>query len=445
MDPRARRWLSWTFIISFFVLAPVIILSTAGFRYNFDLHRLERAGVMMVESRPAAASISLNGKPQKSETPAHLGKITPGTYAVRVEKSGYHAWTKTVSVGSRETAFLNQISLFRDEAPAILKEIGAPSATAFSSDARYAAAVASASSGAEVVVIDTKNGGAYLPYRSSANASSFRLSWSPNGRFLLIARAGKSPSFLLWSAGEPERVKDLSAETGVSLIDAFWAQDADRVYGVSKGVLYAIETDLHVAAPSGPSIAAPVVANDTLYGIAPGETPTLAHRRLRDTEFDTLAQLPSPDFMPIRGANGRIAYVSVSGERLFTVDPSGDRPTAFEGRGRDGVWSADGTKLLYWSDLEIRIYDTRSGSDELVNRLSGPIAQTAWHRPEWNALYAVGGTLYAIETSDRFGRMTVPIAHFKNMNRFAVSPNGDTAFIFGTKDGTDGLWKLRLR
>ncbi len=445
MDPRARRWISWTFIITFFILAPVIILSTAGFRYNFDRHRLERTGVVMVESRPTGASVSLNGKPQKTETPAHLGAVTPGTYSVRVEKAGYRTWTKTVAVGSRETAFLNQIALFRAEAPVMFKDIDALSVVAFTNDARYASAVASASSGSELVVIDTKSGTTHLPYRSSAAADAFRLNWSNNGRFLLITRAAKTPSFLLWSAAEPERVRDLSAETSVNFTEAFWAQDANNLYGVSKGKLYAIETDLLTATPSGPSIAEPVVANDVVYGIVTNETPTLARRRLRDQAFETIAQLPTSGFVPIRSTSERVAYASKTGERLFVIDASGDRPTAFEGRGRDGVWSADGAKLLYWSDLELRLYDARAGSDELINRLSGPITQAAWHHPEWNALYAVNDALYAIETADQFGRVTVPLADFTRLHRFAVSPNGDTAFVFGVKDGASGLWKLRLR
>lgn len=445
MNPRARRFLSWAFILTFFLLAPAIILSTAGYRYNFERGRLERTGVVIVETRPTGASVNLNGKLQNAQTPARLGRITPGTYAVRVEKSGYHAWMKTVSVGSRETVFLNQIALFRSEAPTPVLTFGTPSVAAFSSNARRGAAVVSASSGSELAVIDTRDGGMHLPYRSSAEAASFNLRWSPSGRFLLVERTGRTPSFLLWNASDPERVHDLSSVAGITFAEMFWAQDADRLYGVAKGALYAVDASALTAVPSGPSIAEPVIAGETLYGIVPGEAPTLARRRLREQNFETIAQLPSVDFTPVPGRDRRVSYVSVSGERLFTIDPAGDRPTAFEGRGHDGVWSSDGARLLYWSNLEIRIYDTRTGSDELLNRLSGSIAQAAWHVPEWNVLYAVGNSLFSIETDELFGRVTVPLATFDILDRFAVSPNGDNAFIFGTKDGATGLWKLRLR
>ncbi len=445
MNPRARRFLSWTFIATFFILAPAVILSTAGYRYNFTRGRIERTGVVVLDTRPTGASVSLNGKLQKTETPTQLSKVTPGTYAVRVEKANYHTWSKTVSVGSRESVFLNQISLYRTDAPISIGVLGSPAATAFSPDVRYGAAVTSASSGSELSVIDTRNGLTRLPYRSSAEAGAFRLRWSPNGRFLLIERSGKNPSFLLWSAHDPERVRDLSDETGITFTEALWAQDSDRLYGIAKNTIHQIDTELFSAVAAGTSVAAPVIIDDTLYGIVAGEMPTLVRRRLRDTSFETIAQLPSAQFAPVAGDGKRITYASKTGDRLFTIDPSGERPTAFEGRGHDGVWSADGTRLLYWNELEIRIHDARTGSDELVDRLSGAIAQAAWQRPEWNALYAAGNTLYAIETTDRFGRLTVPLATYETLNRFAVAPNGDTAFVFGTHHGVSGLWKMRLR
>ncbi|WKZ29580.1 MAG: PEGA domain-containing protein [Patescibacteria group bacterium] len=445
MNPRARRFLRWTFIATFFVLAPAVILSTAGYRYNFARGRVERTGVVVLDTRPTGASISLNGKLQKTETPTQLGKVTPGTYVVRVEKANYHPWSKTVSVGSRESVFLNQISLYRTDGPIPVITLGSPAEAAFSRDVRYGAAVSSASSGSELSVIDTRNGSAYLPYRSSEDADVFRLHWSQNGRLLLIERTGKNPAFLLWSAYDPERVRDLSEETGFAFTEAFWAQDADRLYGVARNILYQIDTELFSAVAMGASVTAPTIVNDTLYGIVTDETPSLVRRRLRDTAFETVAQLPNAQFAPVATDGRRVTYAASNGDHLFTIDPSGEHRTAFEGRGREGVWSADNTRLFYWNELELRIHDARTGTDELVDRLSGAITQAAWQRPEWNALYAASGTLYAIETTDRFGRLTVPLATFETIDRFAVAPNGDTAFIFGTRDDISGLWKLRLR
>src|SRR5688572_3398648 len=107
MRSRARRLLSWTFIVTFFLIAPAIILSTAGYRYNFATRRIERTGVMIVETRPTGAMVTLNGERQVDDTPARLPSLSPGTYDLRVEKIGYHIWEKNVAIESRSTAFVN--------------------------------------------------------------------------------------------------------------------------------------------------------------------------------------------------------------------------------------------------------------------------------------------------------------------------------------------------
>lgn len=445
MHPRARRLLSWTFILAFFLIAPAIILSTAGYRYNFTKHRIERTGVMVVESRPEGATVALNGERRRSGTPARLPNLTPGAYDVRVEKAGYHAWEKSVPVESRSTSFVNQIGLFRQMVPMLYSPTGSSVRSAFAPGMRYAASMTPAPSGSELAIVDLRTGADILPYRSSYEPEAFRLSWSRDGNWLLIAHPGKKPSFLLWNAKEPETVLDLGDEVGLTFDQAFWAQDQIQLYGQAGGTLYGITPGAPVAIAEGPSIGQAVVTNATLYGIQAGEPATLVRRKLKDKAFEPIAELPSAAFQPLPSDDGRVAYVSSNGGDLFVIDPSGEQPRAFEARGDGGVWSADWTKLLYWNDLEVRIYDARSGSDDLVTRLSGPIAQAAWHRPEWNALYAVNGSLFATEVSDRYGRLTVPLADFNAIESFAVDVAGDFAYVFGTKDGQSGLWRLRLR
>lgn len=445
MNPRARRILRRTFIAAFFIIAPAIILSTAGYRYNFSRQRFERTGVMLVETRPTGATVSLGGKIQKPQTPARLQKLSPGPYDVRVEKAGYRAWEKSVAVRSRETTFLNEIALFRDAAPALYVEAGTTSGETFSHDARYAAAVISTRSGSELVIIDLRDGTETRPYRASVDASGLRLSWSRDGRRLLVVRDGRAPEHLLWDADAPEGVLDLSETAELAIDAAVWAQDTDRLYAASEGALYEVDLAFGIASPVGPAPAAMVIADGAVYGIAPGSPATLVRHRLREDAYETVAELPSSDFVPLPGRDRKIAYVSSASERLFVIDPASGRKEAFEGRGRGGAWSSDGARLLYWNDLEVHVYDAAGGSDALITRLSGPIRQAAWHRPEWNALYASGGALYAVESADRFGRVTVPLGAFDDLRAFTIGRNGDWLYAFGTREGRHGLWRLRLR
>lgn len=445
MNPRARRFLSWTFILAFFLIAPAIIFSTAGYRYNFTTHKIERTGVLIVESRPEGAAVWLNGKLQKSSTPARLQKLAPGSYDLRVEKTGYLGWKKMVTIESSETTFLNEIVLFRNEAPTLLASASSTAGAAFSFDARYGALMVATGSGSELTVIDTRTGASMRPYRSSAAADSFRLTWSHDGRKLLIRRKIPASGILVWNSAAPTTVRDVKKETGLPISDIAWAQDVNLLYATAGGTLYEIDPDLLSGTATGPAPKAAVVADDAVYGITAGHPAALVRRRLRDESFEIAAELPSEDFAPIQGRDRKVAYASSSGDRLFVIDAAASGLKAFEGHGADGVWSDDGTRLLYWNSLEVRVYDSRSGTDDLVTRLGSPIRQAAWHDPEWNVLYAVDDGLFAIETADYFGRVTAPLTTFSELRTFAVSQNGDFAYVFGAKDGGQGLWRLRLR
>jgi hypothetical protein len=315
----------------------------------------------------------------------------------------------------------------------------------FSPDARYAAGFTSSASGSELTVVELKTGVEFLPFGSTAPAADFHLSWSQDGDSLLIAQAGKTPAFLLWNSLKPDAVADLKQASGSRFDDVFWAQDAPRLYGDLKGTLYEMVPDALRPTIVGLSLSAPVVQGGMLYGFMSGAPTTLVRRRLSATETETVAELPAPNFLPLDARVGRVAYVSKDADRLFVIDPAGDHPKIFAARGQDGAWSANGNRLLYWNDVELRIYDARSGDDRLVTRVAGPISKAAWHQPEWNVLYAVNGGLFAVETAEQVGRLTVPLADFGEISDFTVSRDGAVAFIIGSKAGQAGLWRLPLR
>lgn len=205
MSPRNRAFLRWAFIIIFLIIAPVIILSTAGYRFNFGTRRLERTGVIVVDTVPSGASISLNGRLEKPTTPARLARVSPGTYRVRIEKIGFHPWEKDIAVDESQTLFLNDLVLMRDSPPKFEREQAHIVTAAFSPDDRYAATLSDEPGYAELHVFDFKTGMDRFPYRApTAAAVTYKLSWSADSQRLFITRGSKGLStFYLWNAAEP--------------------------------------------------------------------------------------------------------------------------------------------------------------------------------------------------------------------------------------------------
>ena len=62
------------FITLFLLIAPILIIDATGYRYNFKKNRLEKTGILYLDSQPHAALIYLNGKYQDT-TPTRFSRL----------------------------------------------------------------------------------------------------------------------------------------------------------------------------------------------------------------------------------------------------------------------------------------------------------------------------------------------------------------------------------
>jgi hypothetical protein len=447
MTPRARRLLRWATILAFLILAPAIILSTAGYRYNFAKRRLERTGTLFIGTVPQGARVTVNGRALKDETPVSAAHLTPGRYVVRIAKAGFREWAETVDVRSAVTAFFDDVVLFKEALPEPIFDLGI-SASAFSPDGRMLAALVVGAAGAEVRVLDLKSRIAHLPYRAAAvEDSTYAFSWAADGKRLLLRRQGGEPAFLLWDSSAPEGMTDIATLLPSGAADAFWDQGGGTLYAAAEGTLYALDFNLELALPSGPAADAGLVAEGALYGLAEGDgTTAIVRRGLKETGFETLAELPAGSYRRLEGRGRKLGYAAASGKLyLFDPDPGLAREGVAELSAADGVWSSSGRKLLAWNELELSSYESEKGSADLLTRVGGSLRKAAWHPSERVALFAVGGAVSAIEIEDRSGRAETPLATFTEIMDFAVTRAGDAAHFVGTIGQRSGVWMLKLR
>jgi hypothetical protein len=119
------------FIVLFLVTTPLVILYTAGYRWNGKKDRLEKVGIIFLRSRPSGADIYLDGKLRKETSPARLRDLLPDTYQVKVGKTGYANWSKQLPVESALTTFAEGIILWKNAAP---EKLSLPPEQALGSD-----------------------------------------------------------------------------------------------------------------------------------------------------------------------------------------------------------------------------------------------------------------------------------------------------------------------
>lgn len=117
----ARLVIMLSLFLIFVILAPAIILYTAGYRYNWKEGRLEGTGVINIDVKPETATVELNHIIIKKKIPIWLPNRTPGTYYLKISQTGYKTWEKYITVESNRTTFIKNVSLLKIEKPKLIE------------------------------------------------------------------------------------------------------------------------------------------------------------------------------------------------------------------------------------------------------------------------------------------------------------------------------------
>ncbi len=142
-DIRLTRTFRLTFmiilIVSFFVISPILILYTAGYRFDLKTFQVKKTGVLTIDVEPNDARIFLNDIALTKSLPIRLPNRAPGSYALRIEKDGYLSWTNTVQVESTQTTYVTDLYLFLDILPTFEFDTSHATEVAYSPDGQFVA------------------------------------------------------------------------------------------------------------------------------------------------------------------------------------------------------------------------------------------------------------------------------------------------------------------
>lgn len=102
-------------IASYVLVAAVIAIGTLllvsygqGYSYDFSQHKFVTNGLLILETVPGNAQVSINGKLVKHQTP-YRSTLRVGDYDVSIHKDGYRDWHKRVTIVASEVVNLANI------------------------------------------------------------------------------------------------------------------------------------------------------------------------------------------------------------------------------------------------------------------------------------------------------------------------------------------------
>lgn len=102
---------------SFLVLGSLLIMSASGYGFNLQSGRFQKTSFLRIRSVPREVTLLLQGKLVAQRTPWERKRLFPGSYEIKIEKPGYHTWSKIITIEPSQALVLDEVVLFKQAAP----------------------------------------------------------------------------------------------------------------------------------------------------------------------------------------------------------------------------------------------------------------------------------------------------------------------------------------
>lgn len=370
-----------TFVAAFFIISPVVILLSAGFRFDLRNGLLKETGSLSVDVVPQTASVYLDGIKIDQSIPIRLNNITPHKYTLRLSAPGYYEWEKNIEVNKNQTTYIKGLILIKKNSPVNISDEKATQLS-ISPSGKYLAYTILNRNNTDVFVRDeTTNSKTRI--MTIQNEQKIELNWSPLGDFLAISTEKKPHNFLyIINAGSTNKINPINLGEKQTVNKYLWSKDAEpKLYYENDGQIrsYLPRLDQNNAITTS-TFQDWYVSEGSLWAIdvstsTGGLTITSDYLGFKNQFFSILPNdnLTSSSFkkFTISSVNKKVVilnnsdsekYYIISKDRLYIVN------------GRNFLYSKFNNWLLLWTPWELWTYSdgdepyllNRSG-DELLN------------------------------------------------------------------------------
>lgn len=429
----ARKIFFYFYILLFFITAPMVVLYTAGYRFNFEAGRFVQTGTVSVNSTPKNAVIRFNSVFLK-KTPGIIRQVLPGTYTITLEKDGFHSWSREIDVRSRETTYIEDVVLFLESDLEIVQQ---EDYDAFSiSPSGILAYATTTDSWTEIWRLDVSSGEQFLLDRiANLDPSAIRFEWSNSGDYLMVTNENGTQFFrntLIDLKSEAESIItiatnihfDRAADPIVFVETPF----RSHLLNLQNGEVENLDNDIiDTAANNAFSL---VQSNDFVL--------------LNDNANDrAIAALPQSDYQILDVNDTFVLVEKLTTRQHILIDTQTQRePIALQEYMTEFEWK-DG--YLYFSDgFELSRYNTQTGETTLLTRTS-EVMNTIDIYPEGNVLIiGYSNRIEALDVSDISRTVTTNLAFMDQIDTFWLSRRGEMLYLTGTEEIDSGAFVISL-
>ncbi len=440
-----RRVITGLFILTFLICTPLLLLYSAGYRYDFKKESVSAVGSLSVTTEPRNVTVRLNGQVaqgQRSDGSLRFTNLTPGQYTVTIERDGYHSWRKQLLVEPNVTTFANEVVLFQTTDPQL--------ATAISSSAAHTApdqkliALQTAEglriyNTANQQIVDTVSGGWQF------------ISWAPDSSAVLLDDGAGQYAIAYINSDTPLlRVNTLLDAATIDSIS--WSNQTSYLLTVVSGNdIWQLNTitrapRLVYQLPADQSYGSAVLFNNNrVYAIA--NTPSGSWLEQHDSdsgEVARLLQLPRQSHaMRFVVNNDMVMLHDAEAQTLLVVDQSFSS-ILLQTTAQAADWTLSGQALLFQRDNELWRWSA-GGAAQFIDRYSQPITAVQQIPRSAYVLVHWGDQIDIVELDARDQVNVITIAESIRLQGLALSADGQQLWLIGQYDDQAGIFTHSLR
>lgn len=440
MKPVVRNIIFYVFLAAFLIIAPLLVLYTAGYRYNAGSGQVIRTGVLSVSTVPRGATILLDNKTLKRDTPYVIKHMNPGTYLLTLEKEDYHTWSGEVEVPSGETTTVHNVLLLRDAPAELLFEQPTAEIT-LSPDGDQVAYLLGSAGQQEIWLYSTRNHEPQLIGRyAQTEDSTATLSWSVNGEYLLYQNVSTGDLAVYDNNGDAIK---LSSELASDWQSATWHPSADQLLCLATPAGQQ-QYDLETATITSFADSAQTTLLDasTISFVDNGSQIEL--RQTTGDQNQLIALLPQAPYQ-LELRSGSYLIITTEQDQLYLIDIHASQPILLNTTATLFDWSESQQELVFSNGYEINVYDPNNHNTDFINRQSETLTQLRWHS---SGSYILASTKTRLSAIERYKvarlRQTFDLLVDLEVLDFAITENGRDLLLYTSQDGMTQLQSLAL-
>lgn len=441
MTLKFRRWLYSTAILIFLISAPLLILYTAGFRYDFKKGKVQSTGSIFVKTIPPDPHIYLNNELVGEKTPLRLNHLAPNRYDLKIQKKGFQDWEKKLEVYPSQTTFIDKVILWPVK-PEIETLINSQ-IKSFSINK------------AEDKIIWQQDNQLFLynPLNQKSeqiltlpSESAPKFDWSPGGKRLIIKQ---NENYWLLSFSDKLDIKKINTIDSQAQTIKFHPEIDDLIIFIKNQRLYTYNLiTKNIKRITNKEIQDYKWYKGKWFYITAGKPVMLSFFEPgSQNNTPPLFQLPeSSNYSLVDIINNQALIYQPDSETLYVFNLN---PEQFNNTSQiikpvtEWHINSNKNKLLLNNNWEVWTFDLPTATTETINRTSRKISSTAWYKDTSYILIQYQDGLEIIETDNRGKRNRSKLIE-EEIIQSKLGKKGEYIFVLLRSNEQNRLIKMKI-